>query len=367
MDRPGATRRGLLGALAWGSAIGWLATPVRAGAAPALRERRALMGTQVDIALDGAGGAVLRQALDLAWAEMQRLAGMMSRYVPGNALDALNRAAGHHPIHIPPELMGVLKQARRISERTAGAFDATVGSLDSWKFDAGAGNIPSTEEIRRQLRFVNHRRLILDEAAGTAFLERAGMRLDLGGVAKLPILRAGLTALERAGVPAAMINGGGDVLVGGAGADEGRAGREGRTWRIGVRDPAAPERLLAVLPVARGIVASSGDYERGWSQAGRRYHHVLDPATGYPTEGVHGVTLIGEHVDEVNGLGTAAMVLGPQRGSALLADLPSRQALLVGRDGRLWVSPALAARLELAPGQVNSLQTRMIRNTMRPI
>ncbi|HJV68411.1 FAD:protein FMN transferase [Ideonella sp.] len=357
MAGPNAARRHLLGALACGSAVGWLAAPARAGAAPALRDSRVLMGTRVDIALDGAATASLQQALDCAWAEMQRLADMMSRYVPGNPLDALNRAAGHRPIPIPLEMMGVLKSARRISRRTEGAFDPTVGSLAGWDFGSDARHIPDGQEIRRELRFVNFRRLILDETAGTAFLQRAGTRLDLGGVAKLPILRAGLDVLERAGVPAAMVNGGGDVLVGGGGPD--------RAWRIGVRDPATPERLLAVLPLTRGIVASSGDYERGWSQGGRRFHHVLDPATGYPTEGVHGVTLVGEHVDDVNGLGTAAMVMGPGRGVALLAATPQRQALLVGRDGQVWVSPALSARLEPAPGEP-SLQTRMIRNTMQP-
>lgn len=358
MARPNAARRQLLGALACGSAVGWLTAPAFAGAAPSLRGSRNLMGTRVDIALDGHGMAGLQDALGRAWAEMQRLADMMSRYVPGNPLDALNRAAGLRPVSIPPEMLWVLKMARRISARTAGAFDATVGSLVSWDFGSAKRNIPADEEIRRNLRFVNYRQLILDEISGTAFLQRAGMRLDLGGVAKLPILQAGLGVLERAGVPAVMVNGGGDVLVGGAG--------PGRTWRIGVRDPAAPERLLAVLPLRRGIVASSGDYERGWSQGGRRYHHVLDPATGYPTDGVHGVTLIGEQVDEVNGLGTAAMVLGPDRGAALLATTAQRQALLVGRDGQVWVSPALSARLEPAPGS-SSLQTRMIRNTMRPI
>lgn len=343
MARPDAARRQLLGALACGSAIGWLTAPALAGAAPSLRGSRLLMGTRVDIVLDGPGTSGLQGALDRAWAEMQRLADMMSRYVPGNPLDALNRAAGHRPVTIPPEMLGVLKMARRISARTGGAFDATIGSLAGWDFGSATRNIPSNERIRQELRFVNYRQLILDETAGTAFLQKAGMRLDLGGVAKLPILRAGLGVLERAGVPAVMVNGGGDVMVGGA--DPGS-----RTWRIGVRDPAAPERLLAVLPLRRGIVASSGDYERGWSQGGRRYHHVLDPATGYPTEGVHGVTLVGEQVDELNGLGTAAMVLGPERGAALLATA-QRQALLVGRDGQIWASPTLSARLEPAPGR----------------
>jgi thiamine biosynthesis lipoprotein len=342
MAGAGTTRRGLLGALALGAGLGWLATPVRAGAAPAWRDTRRLMGTQVDLSLDGASPATLQHAADRAWAEMQRLADMMSRYVPGNPLDTLVRTAGQRAVGIPAEMLGILKSARRISEGTGGAFDITVGALAGWDFNNQRGDIASAEEIHRELRFVNFRDVELNEKAGTARLRRAGMRLDLGGVAKLPILQAGLDVLEREGVPAAMLNGGGDVLVGGC--------QPGRPWRIGLRDAASPGQLLAVLPVTRGIVASSGDYERGWQRAGRLYHHVLDPATGYPTQGVHGVTLVGEAVDEVNGLGAAAMVLGPRRGAALLAATASRQALMVGADGRLWATPALAARLEPPPG-----------------
>ena len=119
------------------------------------------------------------------------------------------------------------------------------------------------------------------------------MRIDLGGIAKLYIIEAGAKALERQGVARALVNGGGDVACFGA-----------MPWRIAVRDPRAPDTLIGVLSIERGIVASSGDYERYFERDGRRYHHILDPRTGYPSTGVRGVTLVSERLDVVSqGLG----------------------------------------------------------------
>lgn len=344
MPPPDTTRRGLIQTLLAGASAAWLAHPALAGAAPSLRDSRPLMGTQVDLSLDGAPRARLEAARDAAWAEMARLAAMMSRYRPGNPLDRLCRAAGREPVGIPREMFDILRAGRQLSISTGGAFDMSVGVLD-WHFDTPEELVlPKDSQIRSQLKLVGYRDLILNDCECSAWLRRPGMRLDLGGVAKLPILAAGMAVIERHGVPAAMLNGGGDVLVRSSGA-------RARPWRIGIRDAAHPERLLAVLPLHQGVVASSGDYERGFTLGGRRYHHVLDPATGYPTEQVHGVTLVADTVDEVNGLGTATMVLGPDRGAALLAASPARQAMLVRADGGLWAKPALAARLEPPPGQ----------------
>jgi len=182
-----------------------------------------------------------------------------------------------------------------MSERSQGAFDITVGALKGWRFDAAQTAIPSAADIARELPLVNYRDLVLDEAHGSAFLRRRGMGVDLGGIAKLPILQAGMDSLKRQGIHNAMLNGGGDVLV--------RGQLQGRDWRVGLRDPRAPERILGVLALNEGFVAASGDYERSFIHAGRRYHHILDPHTGQPTRGPHGVTLVSRKLDHHGGRG----------------------------------------------------------------
>ena len=307
--------------------------------APAtLHEARPLMGTIVEITAETDDAARLRAGVDAAYAEMTRLSDMMNHYNPDSVVSAINAAAGRAPVAVPPELMAVLQRARAVSEATHGAFDITIGSLQGWRFDPQQPRMPARAAIAAQLPKVDYRLLKLDAPAGTAFLERPGMRIDLGGIAKLPILHAGMRVLERHGIHNAMINGGGDIEV------LGETG--GRPWHIGIRDARRPDRLYGVVSLTRGFVASSGDYERYFVRAGRRYHHVLDPRSGYPTRGLHGVTLIADRMDDVNGLSAAIMVLGPQRGRELVEHSKGLEGVIFAADGSVWQSPELASRIE---------------------
>ena len=305
------------------------------------RDTRVLMGTVVEITASGDNEQALRGAIDAAYAEMERLIGIMSHYDEASAVSAVSRAAGRAPVKVPPELMTVLQMAQRVSERSDGAFDVTIGGLKGWQFDPARPRAASPAEIATQRPNVDYRRLRLDPAAGTAFLERPGMRLDLGAIAKLPIVAAAMDTLERHGIGNAMINGGGDVQV--------RGRMQGRPWRVGIRDGHRPGELYAALPLTRGFVVSSGDYERRFERGGKRYHHILDPRTGYPVEGVNGVTLVAERLEDVNGLSAAVMVLGPDKGRQLIERTPGLEGVIFAADGSTWVSPSLAARLERTP------------------
>ncbi len=321
----------LLGAAAW--------MPVFA-AAPVATERsqRGLMGTQVDMVVHGPDARQLVAGMALAWQEMERQVSLMSRYRADSTVSVIGREAGRRAVAVEPEVMAVLRAAQDLAARTDGAFDATVGSLKAWHFEGGRQTLPSAAEIAAQCRLVGYRGLVLDERAGTAFLQRRGMALDLGGIAKLPILEAGMRVLRERGIEHAILNGGGDVLV---------AGRlHGRAWRVGVRDPRAPQQLLGVLSLeGQAIVASSGDYERFFMSQGERQHHILNPATGLPTRGPRGVTLLAKDVASVNGLGAAMMVLGNKGAQSMLKDRPQVQALMVGRDHQVWQTPGMASLL----------------------
>lgn len=336
----GLTRRRMAMALPLLGAAAWLPAAQAVAPAPVARARRALMGTQVDMVAQGADERLLRAAMDQAWAEMERLTALMTRYQPGSTVSAINQAAGRRAVPVEPAVMAVLQAAQGISAQTQGAFDATVGALQAWQFGA-SGALPAAQTVAAQRRLVGYRNLVLDSEAGTAFLKEAGMALDLGGIAKLPILQAGMDTLRAQGVEHAMLNGGGDVLV--------RGQLNGRAWRVGLRDPRAPEKLLGVLPVqGQAIVASSGDYERFFMAQGERQHHILDPHTGYPTRGPHGVSLLARDAASVNGLGTALMVLGSRAAPALLQKRPGVEALVVERDHSRWQTPGMARALQSA-------------------
>ena len=322
----------LLGAVAW-------ASPGLAQAAGPQRASRNLMGTRVDIVADGGDARYLQAAIGLAFDEMQRLEALLSRYREDSVVRRIGHAAGRHPVAVSPEVLAILRNAQQVWRESAGAFDPTVGALSGWHFEAGQQAMPAATDIAAALRHVDARKLRLDERAGTAYLSERGMQLDLGGIAKLPILAAGLRVLEREGVANALVNGGGDVLASGR--------LQGRPWRVGVRDPRAPEKLLGAIEVEGfGIVASSGDYERGFMHQGRRLHHVLDPQSGWPTSGVHGVALLACDVRAVNGWGTALMVQGMAAVPAWSAGHPDVAVLAAGSDGALWQSRGMAAALK---------------------
>jgi thiamine biosynthesis lipoprotein len=324
----------LLGAAAWAPAS-WAGAP-----AAVERSQHALMGTQVDMVTHGYDAATLRVAMDRAWREMERLAARMTRYHPDSTVSAINRASGEHAVPVEPEVLSVLRAAQSIAVQTRGAFDTTVGSLRAWQFDGEHKHLPSTQEIEAQRRLVGFRGLVLDERAGTAFLKQRGMALDLGGIAKLPILEAGMRTLREQGVEHAMLNGGGDVLVAGQ--------LLGRAWRVGLRDPRAPERLLGVLHLKdQAIVASSGDYERFFMAQGVRQHHILNPATGRPTQGPRGVSLWARDAASVNGLGTALMVMGSAAAPGLLKGRAGVEALVVERDHTVWQTAGMATALRV--------------------
>ena len=321
----------LLGFGAWAHGAG-------APGARVQRESRALMGTRVDLVADVADQPLWLQASAAAWAEMARLEQLMSRYQPDSVVNRLDAAAGRRPVRVPDEVMRVLLSAKRAASASDGAFDATVGAIKAWRFDAAQTSAPDAREIERERRLVGDADLIVDERAGTAMLRRAGMALDLGGIAKLPILQAGMNMLKRHGVKNALINGGGDVLISGH--------IQGRAWKVGLRDPRAPERLVGTLALSgQAVVASSGDYERFFIAGGRKLHHILDPHTGWPTQRSHGVSLLARDVDQVNGMGAAMMVMGLDRARVLLATRSGVETLIATPEHMLWRSDGMSRLL----------------------
>lgn len=294
------------------------------------RERRPLMGTWVSLLAPGRADE-LQPAFDAAWRAMGRLEALFSRYAPQGVLERLAQCAGRRPLAVPAPLGRLLREAKALSARSGGRFDVTVGAYRDWHFESPdpSRTPPRPQQLRAQSRCVDWRAIELD--GDEVLLQRAGMRLDLGGFAKLPVLEAGLQALRQAGLRHALIDGGGDVRAMGS--------VHGRAWRVGLRDPLQPSHLLGQVALHDGWVVSSGDYERAFVHQGRRYHHILDPRSGLPAQGLRGVSLTGADLQSLNGLGTLLMVRGQAADAASLP--PGVQGLGLRADGNRWQSAEL--------------------------
>ena len=311
---------------------------------PRLVERAApSMGSELRLSVwtvDESGPLATFEAI---FREFDRLEGVMSTWKDGSEIQLLNAAAGKHAVPVSKEIRDVLRAARQMSEWTAGKFDVTWGVMSGlWKFDYQNkdSSIPDSGEVARRKKLIGYRELEVDEQAGTAFIHRAGMVVNLGGIGKgYAVDRARDILLER-GFRDFMIQFGGDLYVAGKSGD--------RPWRLGIQDPrGSGDEIFASVELSDSTFSTSGDYERFFVKDGRRYHHILDPATGEPAQGSRSVTILARSAAIADGLSTGVFILGPEAGMALIERLPDVEGIIVGSNNKVLVSSGLEGRFTL--------------------
>ena len=301
---------------------------------------RVSMGTELRLTAWTADEPKAMTAFEDVFHEFDRLDGLMTVWRDTSDIQRLNAAAGDHPVPVSPEVREVLHIARQVSEWTGGKFDITFAALsDLWKFDQDQdGSVPNPDEIRRRLPLIDYRAVEVDDRAGTAFLSRRGMRVNLGGIGKGYAVDRGVAILRKHEVRVFMIQAGGDMFV---------AGRRGdRSWRVGIRDPRGPaDKSFAALDLSNGTFSTSGDYERAFMKDLLRYHHIIDPATGEPARGCRSVTLVTDRAVLADGVAKGVFVLGPKDGMALIERLPNIEGVIVSSTNEVLVSSGLRDRL----------------------
>lgn len=311
--------------------------------APRLVERaHPAMGSELRLTAWTANERAAVAAFDAVFAEFERLEALMSVWRPGSDILRLNAAAGDRPVAVSPEVVEVLGIARQVSEWTGGAFDVTFGALsDLWKFDHDQDNtIPDPAIVHGRLPLVDYRALEMDARLGTAFLTQKGMRVHLGGIGKGYAVDRAAAMLRSQGLRDFMIQAGGDLYVAGL--------KEGRPWRLGIRDPRGPvEQSFALLDLSDGTFSTSGDYERFFMKDGRRYHHILDLRRGEPARGCRSVTVVSDRAVLADALAKGVFILGPDAGMALIEKLPGVEGVIVGATNQLLVSTGLQAKLTI--------------------
>ncbi len=238
------------------------------------------------------------------------------------------------------ELAGLLADCIELSKASDGAFDIAIGALtkawnmDGWSAEGGEDfHAPSAESLKELLEYCGSEKLKLE--GETLFLPD-GMGLDFGAVGKGFALTKISALLEKEpDITGAVISVGGSVLTYGEKPD-------GTNWRIGIANPFDTSACMGVLSLkGQWCVSTSGDYERYVEADGVRYHHILDPASGYPADsGVRGVTILSKDGMLGDGLSTACFILGPKKG-AELAQAYGAEALFILADGELVMTEGM--------------------------
>ncbi len=294
---------------------------------PPVQRQQYLMGTTMSISIAGAETEHAHRAAEAAFQEIRRLETLMSTYLAESDVSRVNRAAGETWTAVDPEVLGVIREALRYARLSGGALDITFKPLARlWQFEADS-TPPSPAAVQQVLPLVDYGAVLID-GDGRVRLERPGMAIGLGGIAKGYAADRAAEVLRQMGIANATINAGGDVRVMGRPSPE-------RPWRIGIQHPRKRQALLEEVSLSAGAVATSGDYERFFVHEGVRYHHILDVRTGFPARGCMSITVIGETAMMADALSTAAFVLGPEAGLALIEELPGAEAMLVDASGEI--------------------------------
>lgn len=273
------------------------------------------MGIEARITLYARDQAHAEEACRAAFARIAELEQIMSDYRRDSELMRLCDKAGDPAVPISDDLFRVLARAQQVSRETGGAFDVTAGPLvQLWRAARRSQTLPPKDEITAARKRVGWRNLVLDPRRKTARLRKAGMRLDLGGIAKGDAGDQAQVVLKKHGIQSSMVELGGDVVV--SGPPPGRSG-----WILRVPN-AGGEGKPIDLPFANCAVSSSGDTEQYMELGGKRYSHVVDPRTGWAITRRTQATVIAPHGLTTDPLSTAATVLTDTEAKRLWARYP---------------------------------------------
>ncbi|WP_281865798.1 FAD:protein FMN transferase [Flavobacterium sp. GSB-24] len=310
------------------------------GYSQVLRKRATLlMGGRFDISIVDKDSLSAEQNIDIVIAEITRIENLISDWKADSQISAVNQNAGIQPIKVDREVFELAQRAVKLSEITNGGFDVSFAAMDRiWKFDGSMMEMPSAEAIKKSVEKVGYKNIILDSTESTIFLKLKGMKIGFGALGEGYATDKCRAMMIEKGIKAGIINGSGDMSTWGKQPN-------GKDWKIGITNPFKPEKILAVVPLKEGAVTTSGSYEKFVVFNGKRYSHIINPATGYPAIGLCSVTVFGPNAETANGLSTSMMVLGLKEGLLLLQKFPEYSCVIITDKGKVVKSKNFSYKL----------------------
>jgi len=288
------------------------------------KKQAGLMGSVFDFVVVADDPDRAERHFEAVIGEIERIEGLISEWRPGTQVSEVNRNAGVRPVKVDRELFELTRRAVEYSRLTDGAFDVSIAAMDRiWRFDGSMTELPSAEAIQNSVRNVGYRHIVLDSANSTVFLEKKGMKIGFGSIGKGYAADKGRELLQSRGVPGGIVNASGDLSAWGGRPD-------GKPWNIGVDDPHKAHKMAKILKIRYGSAATSGNTEKFAEINGRRYAHIINPKTGWPSSvGLVSVTISGPSAEFANFLSTSVMVLGEKGGGKLVRRFRGYKAFFV--------------------------------------
>jgi FAD:protein FMN transferase len=326
-------------------------TPSASAAAPAFVPQKVdfvepAMGTEVHFVAyttPSLDESAIRAVMTRAHAEIVRVEGVMTSWRDTSEIGQINVHAGS-PVTVSDETIDVLQKSRWAGDLSGGVFDITFHALgDLWKFgDAAEANprLPDPKIVAARKKLVDYRKVKIDPAAHTVTVGK-GMKIDLGGIAKGYAVDRAVAVLKAGGLRSFLAQAGGDLFGAGRKPD-------GSPWVSGIQDPRAPRNsFFATIELTDHAFSTAGDYARAFFVDGKRYHHIIDPRTGYPATACRSVTVWAGDAFTADAVDDAVFILGPEKGLKIIESLPDVGAVIVDRDNRVWISERLKTQVHV--------------------
>ncbi len=303
---------------------------------------RFLLGTLVTITVLDTSSAHAGNSMDAAFNEIERIQNLMSPHRKESDVYRLNHGGknGPDPVRVSEETFSLVKEAVRISGETNGCFDITYASISNlWDFSDEQFSPPAAEQVRKKMKAFSYKNISLRPDTSSIVL-RNGAKLGLGGIAKGYAIRKAMSVLKENNISDGIVEAGGDLQVTGS--------KNGTQWKIGIRHPRKKNDLIATVNLeGNDSVATSGDYERYRMYNGKRYHHILDPSTGYPAESdIISVSAVTPDPVKADALATALFIMGRQKGMQHVKEHPELSAIFITPGLHIYASRDLAGRVD---------------------
>ncbi len=303
-----------------------------------------VFGTLVDISIYGETDANAQDISNQIIREFQNLHNRLHAWRPSE-LSSINHAfaRGDTPVSIKPDLVVMIQEATRLSAQSNGAFNPAIGSLiEEWGFHHDEFSPKKVDETKiESLVKANPQMSDIVLEDGKVFSKNPAVQLDLGGYAKGYALDIALKELRKVGVKNALINIGGNIIALGKHGD--------KPWRVGIQHPRKPN-AIAALDIEDGwAIGTSGDYQRYFELAGKRYCHIIDPVTGYPVQGVQAVTVLIPPQDNTGVLSDVAskpiFIAKPENRAQAAKNMHVENYLVIESNSKISISPSMAKRI----------------------
>ncbi|MGL5751437.1 MAG: FAD:protein FMN transferase [Paraclostridium sp.] len=298
------------------------------------------MGTAIKVTLyDSNDEEILNKVFD----HILEMENLVSINKEGTEVDNLNKNSGIKPVKMSEDSFNIIKAGVYYSKLSDGGYDISIGPLVKlWSIGLPEANVPSEEKIQETISKVDYSKIEINEGTREVFLKDKGMILDLGSIAKGYIADEVVKILKKEKVNKAIIDLGGNIYA---------LGKKDETndWKVGIQDPKSERgNVIGAIKVSNKTIVTTGTYERFLEKDGAKYHHILNPKTGYPYEtNIAGVSIITDKSIHADALSTLIFTKGIEDGLRFIEKLENTDAIFVTKDNKIYLTDGIKDNFEL--------------------